>query len=46
MIYSICYGGKRKKQTRVWQRDESDMEYCRKERLKLINIDSTAGYSV
>ena len=24
MIYSICYGGKRKKQTSVWQRDESD----------------------
>lgn len=25
MIFSICYGGKRRKeQTSVWQRDESD----------------------
>ena len=29
-----------------WSISRELMEYCRKERLKLINIDSTAGYSV
>ena len=29
-----------------WSISRELMEYCRKERLKLINIDSSAGYSV